>query len=410
MVISMTSDSKEMEGEHDSKNNGSGRTFKPAERMNNIQPSATIALAERARELTRSGKEILSFSLGEPDFTTPAHICQAAKEAIDKGHTHYTPALGIPELREAVADHCRETNKIPCSVDDVMITPTKLGVFNSILAMVDDGDEVIIPEPAWVTYDPCVNLARGRPVPLSLSEEDAFRLIPDKLSEAISDKTRMIVINSPCNPTGAVYTEDDIKGIAELAVDHDLIVLTDEIYEKIIYDGEHHSIAAQPGMFERTITLSGFSKSYAMTGWRVGWLVAPPGIFSEIKKLQEHSLTCATSIAQHAAVAALKGPQDELVEMVKEFKARRDLVVSGLNGIQGINCIQPKGAFYAFFSYDSELKSTDFAYSLLDRTGVALTPGSGFGEAGEGYLRMSYAASREQIELGLSRIKKAIEE
>jgi aspartate aminotransferase len=378
--------------------------------MTKIEPSATLLLAEKARNLAKSGKEVISFSMGEPDFVTPPHICQAAKEAMDKGYTHYTPAVGIPELREAVAEHCSKNNKIPCSNSDVMITPTKLGVYNGVLAAVNSGDEVIIPEPAWVTYEPCVKLAGGKVISLKLSEKDDFRLIPDELAESITKNTKMLIMNSPCNPTGAVYKDSDIKGIAELAVDNDIIVLTDEIYEKIIYEGRHHSIAAQPGMFERTLTVGGFSKSYAMTGWRVGWLIAPPDIFKEVKKLQEHSLTCTTSFAQHGALAALTGPQKCVDDMVKEFKIRRDLTIKLLNEIDGFSCNVPEGAFYAFIAYEFAKNSNDMAAFLLENAGVALTPGSGFGKAGEGYLRMSYAASQKQIKKGISKIKKIIDD
>ncbi|UCH88376.1 MAG: pyridoxal phosphate-dependent aminotransferase [Thermoplasmata archaeon] len=380
-----------------------------AKRMQHIRRSATLKLAERAKELASSGKDIISLSMGEPDFTTPEHIIQAAKNALDEGLTHYTPALGIPELREAVTKHCNENNNIPAKAADIMILPTKLAVYNSMLAMVGPGDEVIIPEPAWVTYEPCVQLAQAKSVSIHLDADKDFRLIPDDLAEAITPKTKMLVLNSPCNPTGGVYSKSDIEGIAQLAVDHDIIVLTDEIYEKIIYEGQHYSIAAQPDMFERTITTSGFSKGYAMTGWRVGWVVAGPSIFSQLKKLQEHSITCATSFAQYGALAALNGPQDCVNEMVTEFKKRRDLVVEGLNNIDGFNCNKPKGTFYAFFSYEYQMNSNDFANYLLENAGVALTPGSGFGAAGEGFLRMSYAASQSQLKEGLGRIKKTLE-
>jgi aspartate aminotransferase len=382
---------------------------KTAKRMKQIMPSATLQLAERARELSVSGKKVISFSLGEPDFKTPIHIRRAAAKAMDSGLTHYTPALGIPELREAVADHCWNANKIPVLSNNIMITPTKLGIYNSILATVDSGDEVIIPEPAWVTYRPCVQLAGGKPLSVDLLPENEFRLDPEDLAEAITKKTKMIILNSPCNPTGAVYRHSDIKGIAELAVDNDLLVLTDETYEKIIFSGKHHSIAAEPGMFERTITVSGCSKSYAMTGWRIGWTAAPKEIFSEIKKLQEHSITCATSFAQHGAVAALNGSQKCVSDMVAKFRERRDIVVPGLNRIKGIKCIKPVGTFYAFCSYDYEINSMDFASFLIDKACVAVTPGSGFGEAGEGYFRISFAASSKTLKAGLENIKKAVE-
>jgi aspartate aminotransferase len=285
-----------------------------------------------------------------------------------------------------------------------------MGVYNSIIATVDHGDEVIIPEPAWVTYEPCVRLAGGKPKSLKLTEDNKFRLRPDDLAEKINSRTKMVVLNSPCNPTGGIYARSDLKGIAELAVDNDFLVLSDEIYEKIIYEGSHSSIAAQPDMFDRTIVVSGVSKSYAMTGWRVGWAVTGPSIFKELKKLQEHSITCATSFAQYGALAALKGSQKCVESMVKEFKARRDFVHRELNRIEGFSCTKPSGAFYAFVAYDYQLNSNDFAAFLLESAGVALTPGSGFGKAGEGYLRMSYAASKPQLKEGIAKIKEVLED
>jgi aspartate aminotransferase len=381
----------------------------PARRMKQIKRSATLKLADRAKELALSGKKIISFSLGEPDFKTPAHIIKGAKAALDKGYTHYTPALGIPELRSAVVEHYSKNKQMVCEAGNVMITPTKMGIYNSILAFISPGDEVIIPEPAWVTYEPCVKLAQGKVNSLELKAEEAFRVIPEKLAELITPKTKMIILNTPCNPTGGIYQKSDLKGIAELAVDHNILILTDETYEKIIYEGKHYSIADQPNMFDRTITVSGFSKSYAMTGWRVGWLIAEQNLFNEVKKLQEHSLTCATSFAQYGALTALKSSQKCVADMVKEFKARREIVVKGLNDIEGFSCNTPKGAFYAFPSYDYKMNSSDIATYLLDSAGVALTPGSGFGKPGEYHLRMSYAASRSQIKEGLGKIKNAVE-
>jgi aspartate aminotransferase len=383
--------------------------IKTAKRMGKIEPSATLQLAERARELSKQGKNVISFSMGEPDFATPAHICRAAKDAMDSNKTHYTPAVGIQKLREAVADHCWNNNRIPAITDNVIITPTKMGIYNSILATIDKSDEVIIPEPAWVTYRPIVHLTEGKPIASNLSEKYGFRLNPDDLAEAITKKTKMIILNSPCNPTGAVYKQSDIRGIAEIAVDNDLLVLTDETYEKIIFSGKHYSIAAEPGMFERTITVSGCSKSYAMTGWRIGWIVAPKDLFVDIKKLQEHSITCATSFAQYGALAALTGPQKSVADMISKFKERRDIVVPGLNKIKGLHCQKPPGTFYAFCRYDYPLSSMDFASFLIDKAGVAVTPGSGFGEAGEGYFRISFAASSSTLKAGLVKIKEAIE-
>jgi aspartate/methionine/tyrosine aminotransferase len=248
-----------------------------------------------------------------------------------------------------------------------------------------------------------IQLAQGKAVPVRTYDKDEFRMLPDNVREIITDKTRMIILNTPSNPTGSVAIKEDIKGLADLANDHDLIVLTDEVYEKLIYEGQHYSIAAEDGMFERTVTVSGFSKAYAMTGWRLGWAVAPKPIFDEVAKIQQHSITCCTSFAQKGGVTALagSGSSDNIAKMVDEFKARRNLVIKSLNEIDGISCFTPKGAFYAFFSYDFDMTSEEFTNYLIENSRIVMTPGSAFGTGGEGYVRMSYAASRDKLKKGL---------
>jgi len=321
--------------------------------------------------------------------------------ALTSGFTHYTASSGIPELREAVANQARQDNGIPCMPENVIILPCKFGLYIAIQALINPGDEVILPDPGWVSYEPMINLAQGKPVSVRTYNKDEFRILPENIEKAITDKTKMIILNSPSNPTGSVSTHEDIKGIAKLAIEHDVIILTDEIYEKIIYEGRHYSIAAEDGMFERTVTVNGFSKAYAMTGWRIGWALAPKPIFDEMSKIQQHSISHCTSFVQKAAVSALTEKTESIDKMVSEFKARRDLVIKGLNEIVGISCFLPKGAFYAFFKFDFDMPSQEFTDILLEKGGLSMTPGSAFGPGGEGFVRMSYAASRENLKSGL---------
>lgn len=380
-----------------------------AERIARVKESGTMKMKELASQKKAEGKKIISFTVGEPDFDTPKHIVEAAKKALDEGKTRYLNAAGLPELREAIARASKENNSIPCDASNVMVTPTKQAMFQTILATVNEGEEVIIPDPAWVSYDPATALAGGRAVPAPTRAEDGWRLRPEVVAELITPKTKMILINSPSNPCGSVMVKDDIVGIADLAKDHDLVVLSDEVYEKIIFDGlKHHSIAAEPGMFDRTITISGFSKTYAMTGWRMGWLVAPAPLFKAISKIQQHSITHATTFAQYGALAALVESQEPVNAMVKEFDERRALVVKLLGEMPQMQCDVPKGAFYAFPKFDSPMNSEQMALHLMEKAEVAVTGGSAFGAAGEKHLRISYATSKENIMTGLERIKKAL--
>jgi aspartate aminotransferase len=379
-----------------------------AERLKDVEFSATLKSKDIINKMKRAGREVLPFTLGEPDFNTPEHIVVAAKEALESGFTHYTSSMGIPELRAAVAEKSRVENNIPCEVEQVIISPAKFALFSAIQATINRGDEVIIPDPAWVSYIPMIQIAQGKPVSVRTYNEDEFRLLPENVAEVITDKTKMIIMNSPSNPTGGVAKHDDIKGLADIARDHDLMVLTDEIYEKIIYEDKHYSIAAEDGMFERTITVNGFSKAYAMTGWRLGWAVAPKPILDEMAKLQQHSISCCTSFAQKGGVAALSVPSDCITNMVDEFKSRRDLVIKGLNEIDGIGCFKPKGAFYAFFSFNFKMTSDEFSNHLIESGGLVLTPGSAFGTGGDGFMRMSYASSQEQLKRGLEILEKVV--
>lgn len=378
-----------------------------APRMNNIVGSATVAIAGKVAEMKAAGHDVIGFSVGEPDFDTPEHVKQAAKDALDAGHTKYTPGPGIPALREAIAKYHLDTNGIPCQAQNVIATPTKQAVAMTFLALAGQGDEVLLPDPAWVSYEPITQWAEATPVPVPCSIEDGFRMTADAVSEAITKKSKMVLLNSPSNPTGAVNDPDEIRGIVELAIDHDLWIVTDEIYQQLIYDGEHLSPASLPDAFDRTITIDGLSKSHAMTGWRTGWLVAPEPAFLEINKLQSHSVTMVTSFAQYGAVAALTGPQDSVAHMREAFRSRRQVMVDGLNALPGVECPMPEGAFYAFPRFDTE-DDEALCMKLIEEAHVAPTPGSAFGEGGKGCLRFSYATSEERIKEGLERVAKVL--
>lgn len=375
-----------------------------AKRVLSIEPSATVRLSGLLADMKARGTVVLSLAIGEPDFSTPAHIVEAAKKALDDGYTKYTPAPGIPELREAIADKSRMENRIPAKPENVLVAPTKHTLFMTCMALLDSGDEAIIPDPGWVSYAPMVTLAGAKPVPVRAADEDGFVPSADAVADAITPHTRLMMLNSPSNPAGSVYSRDQTRALADLANDHDLIVLSDEIYEKILYEGEHVSPASLDGMFERTVTVNGFSKTYSMTGWRLGWLLAPPPLFKEISKVQEHTITCATAFAQKAGVAALRGPTAPLEEMVREFRARRDLALSRLAKIERLSTYHPNGAFYVFPKFAARIESVALCERILNEASVAVTPGRAFGEAGEGHFRISYAASRETISEGIRRI------
>ena len=375
-----------------------------AKRVRSIEPSPTVRISDLIAESQGQGKKILSLAIGEPDFPTPAHIVEAAKKALDDGYTKYTAAPGIRELREAIAEKSQKENGIPAKPENVIVAPTKHTLFMTFMALLDSGDEALIPDPGWVSYAPMVTLAGAKPVPIRAADEDGFVPSTEAVAEAITPRTRFIVLNSPSNPAGSVYTRAQMRGLAELAADHDLMVVSDEIYEKILYEGEHVSPASLEGMFDRTVTVNGFSKTYSMTGWRLGWLVAPTPMVRQIVKVQEHTITCATAFAQKAGVAAVRGPTAPLKAMVDEFRARRDLVLRELKKVDRLSTDRPSGAFYVFPRVDIRMESASLAERILQETDVAVTPGSAFGDAGEGHLRLSYAASRETIVESIRRI------
>lgn len=379
-----------------------------AARTREIGPSATLQVARKARELRAKGIDVVDFGPGEPDFDTPEHIVDAACDAMHHGFTHYVPSRGVKELLEAIADKLRNENGIEANPEtDIVVTPSgKQALLEVLMAVVNPGDEVIIFDPSWVSYEACVRLAGGIPVKVPLSFDDNFAITDGKFRPALTAATKAIIVNSPNNPTGRILTPDEMNAIAGAAQERDLLVISDEMYEKMAYDGYvNRSMAALPGMGERTVTLNGFSKSYAMTGWRLGYAAAPAPIMREVMKVQEHSVTCAASFCQIGGVSALKGPQWPIEAMIEEFAKRREVIAEGLNKLPGISVRKPEGTFYAFPSIkDTGMTSTGFADLMLDKAHVALTPGIAFGEAGEGYARISFATSMENIRRGLQRM------
>ncbi len=374
-----------------------------AKRLQNITESATLRISNLASELKSQGKDIISFSLGEPDFTTPAHIIEAAKASLERGETHYTPSPGIPELRRAIAEKLKNDNKIETKPGNIIVTPgAKQAIFEVMLSVLQEGDEAIIFDPAWVSYDPCVKLAGASTIWAPTQRDNGFT--PVDIGDFITKKTKLIVINSPCNPTGGVYGKETLKEIADIAIDKNIFVLSDEIYEKIIYDKEHLSIGAMDGMQELTITVNGFSKAYAMTGWRLGYVSAPKEVYEQMLKLHSHSVSQATSFVQYAGLAALQGDQNPVAVMVREFRARRDLLVRELNKL-GIKCAKPDGAFYAFADVSEYGSGEAIAELLLNKAFIATTPGSAFGSSGSDFIRISYATSQERIKEALRRME-----
>ncbi|WP_376792191.1 pyridoxal phosphate-dependent aminotransferase [Thermoflexus sp.] len=381
-----------------------------AQRMSRLGTETAFEVLARAKALEAQGREIIHLEIGEPDFDTPAHIKAAAVRALDEGYTHYTPAAGIPALREAIADYIRRTRGIPVGPENVVVVPGgKPIMFFAILALVEEGDEVIYPNPGFPIYESMIRFVGGHPVPLRLRMENEFRVDVEELARLITPRTRMLILNSPANPTGGVLTREDLAAIAELCLKHDLVVLSDEIYSRIIYEGEHVSIASFPGMLERTIILDGFSKTYAMTGWRLGYGVMPEPLAEAVTRLMINSNSCTAAFTQIAGITALTGPQDDVDRMVAAFRERREVIVEGLNRIPGFRCLKPKGAFYAFPNIEGTgLASRELAAYLLDEAGVAVLSGTAFGEYGEGFLRLSFANSVENIQKALERIEKAI--
>src|SRR6059036_246456 len=382
-----------------------------ASRMARLGTESAFEVLARARQLERSGREIVHLEIGEPDFDTPVHIKDAAKQALDAGATHYGPSAGLPELREAIAKHVAETRGVPVSPEEVVVTPgAKPIMFFTIMALIGDGDEVIHPNPGFPIYESVINFVGGVPVPIPLREDSGLGFDLELFERRVSPKTKLIVINSPENPTGGVLDRDQLERIASIAVARRILVLTDEIYREFLYEGEFASITGLPGMRDRTILLDGFSKSYAMTGWRLGYGVMPVPLAEHVARLMVNSNSCTASFVQLARIAALQGDQTPVARMVAEFKRRRDVIVDGLNTLPGVKCARPRGAFYVFPNITgSRRPSAEVADLLLNEAGVAVLSGAAFGQYGEGYLRLSYANSEANLRLALERMRPVLE-
>src|SRR5688572_6744420 len=378
-----------------------------APRMGRLGTESAFEVLARAKALERQGRDIVHLEIGEPDFDTPAHIKDAAKQALDANATHYGPAAGLPEVREAIAKHIGETRGIDVTPEQVVVTPgAKPIMYFTILALCGVGDEVIYPNPGFPIYESVINFAGGVPVPIPLREETGFGFDLDLFEARVSPKTKLIIINSPENPTGGVLERDQLERIAAIAVARGIPVLADEIYRDFLYDGDFVSITGMKGMRPLTILLDGFSKSYAMTGWRLGYGVMPTDLADHVTRLMVNSASCTASFIQLAGIAALQGDRTPVTRMVAEFKRRRDLFVDGLNTLPGVRCAKPRGAFYAFPNITgTKTPSSEVAERLLNEAGVAALSGTAFGVHGEGYLRFSYANSEANLRKALERMQ-----
>jgi aspartate aminotransferase len=380
--------------------------------MESLGTETAFEVLAKAKALEKQGKNIVHLEIGEPDFDTPENIKDAAVKAMNSGYTHYTPAAGIPEFREAIAEYISKTRKIDVSPDEVVVTPgAKPIIFFSILAYVNPGEEVLYVNPGFPIYESVINFIGAKAVPIPLLEERDFRLDPVFVRDHITKKTKLIIINSPENPTGGVLKKDDLKAIADSVSNRDdILVLADEIYSRIIYEGNHESIASLPGMKEKTIILDGFSKTYAMTGWRLGYGIMRKDFAPKITQLMINCNSCTSAFTQMAGIEALRGPQTEAEKMVAEFKKRREVIVSGLNNIKGLSCKKPHGAFYVFPNIKKTgMTGRELQDLLLNKAGVATLSGTAFGKFGEGYLRLSFANSVENIKKALTRISETLE-
>ncbi len=386
--------------------------MKLAGRVSQVKPSLTLAIAAKAKAMKAEGIDVCSFSAGEPDFDTPTHIKAAAKKALDEGKTKYGPAAGEPKLREAIAHKLKTDNGLDYKSENVIVTNGgKHSLFNLMLALIESGDEVIIPAPYWLSYPEMVTIAGGKPVIVNTDVVSGYKITPEQLRSSITPQTKLFVLNSPSNPTGMVYTPDEIKALAEVVVDTDILVVSDEIYEKILYDGAEHVSIGSLGeeIFARTLISSGFAKAYSMTGWRIGYLAGPKEVIQAASTIQGHSTSNVCTFAQYGAIAALEGSQDCVEEMRLAFAKRRQVMLERLNAIPGLNCPQPDGAFYMFPDISkTKLKSLEFCNALLEKEQVAVIPGIAFGA--DDNIRLSYATDMATIEKGMDRLEKFVKE
>ncbi len=377
-----------------------------AGRMSRLGTETAFEVLNKARALERQGKSIIHLEIGEPDFDTPANVIEAGVDALHQGWTHYGPSAGLPELRQTIADYVSRTRGVKVAAEEVVVVPGgKPIIFFTILALIDEGDEVIYPNPGFPIYESMIHYVGGKAVPIHLREERDFSLDVDELAALITDRTKLIILNSPQNPTGGVMQRKDVEQVAQIIGDRNILVLSDEIYSRLLFEGEHFSIMSVPGMQERTILLDGFSKTYAMTGWRMGYGAMRPDLAANITRLATNSTSCTASFTQIAGIEALRGDQSSVDQMCAEFKRRRDVFVAGLNKIKGFSCRLPKGAFYVFPNITKTgWKSKPLADALLEQAGIAALSGTAFGEFGEGYLRFSVANSLENLQQALDRL------
>jgi aspartate aminotransferase len=375
-----------------------------ARRMSRLGTETAFEVLNKARALERQGKSIIHLEIGEPDFDTPSNVIEAAVDALHKGWTHYGPSAGLPELRQTIADYVSRTRRVKVSADEVVVVPGgKPIIFFTMLALIDEGDEIVYPNPGFPIYESMINYVSGKAVPIQLREDHDFSLDVNELAALITDRTKLIILNSPQNPTGGVMQRKDVEQVAKVIGDRNILVLSDEIYSRLLFEGEHFSIMSVPGMQERTILLDGFSKTYAMTGWRMGYGVMRPDLAAHITRLMTNSSSCTASFTQMAGIEALRGDQSSVDHMCGEFKRRRDVFVAGLNKIKGFSCRMPKGAFYVFPNITKTgWKSKPLADALLEQAGVAALSGTAFGEFGEGHLRFSVANSLENLQQALN--------
>ena len=377
-----------------------------ARRMSRLGTETAFEVLNKARALERQGRSIIHLEIGEPDFDTPANVIEAAVDALHKGWTHYGPSAGLPDLRQTIAEYVSRTRGVRVTPEEVVVVPGgKPIIFFIMLALIDEGDEVIYPNPGFPIYESMIHYVGGKAVPIHLREDRDFSLDVNDLPALINDRTKIIILNSPHNPTGGVMQRNDVEQVAKIIGDRNILVLSDEIYSRLLFEGEHFSIMSVPGMQERTVLLDGFSKTYAMTGWRMGYGVMRPDLATQITRLMTNSNSCTASFTQVAGIEALRGDQSSVEHMCAEFKRRRDIFVAGLNKIKGFSCRMPKGAFYVFPNITKTgWKSKPLADALLDQAGVAALSGTAFGDYGEGYLRFSIANSLENLQQALDRV------
>ena len=385
--------------------------MKLAQRMSRLGTETAFEVLAKAQQLEAQGKHIIHLEIGEPDFETPANIVEAGRQALSEGFTSYNPSPGYDDLKDAIAKDISKSREISVKKENVIVTPGgKPIMFFIILAMIENGDEVLYPNPGFPIYESMIEFCGGKAVPMRLHKENSFNLDIEEVKGQISSKTKLMIINSPNNPCGSVIDKKNLEALSELAKENDITVLSDEIYSRFLYEGSHHSIASFPDMIDRTVILDGYSKTYAMTGWRIGYGVFPDALVEPISRLVTNSVSCTASFTQRAAIEATNGPQEDSNRMVEEFKKRRSIVVEGLNNIKGIKCAIPSGAFYAFPNVEGTgMSSSDFANKVLEEAGVAVLAGESFGKYGTGHIRISFANSTENLVAAIDRIQKFVE-